>query len=51
MEDPPLADFLRNGITELCKATDDVDTLDLVYKLLLEFAPKKTPTEKREIAQ
>lgn len=42
-EPPPLVIFLRNGIAELCEATNDIDTLDLIYKLLLEFAPKSAP--------
>ena len=42
-EPPPLIVFLRNGIAELCEATNDIDTLDLIYKLLLEFSPKSAP--------
>lgn len=46
MEDPPLAEHLRKGIIELCKVTHDIDTLDLIFKLLLEFAPKEADAEK-----
>lgn len=42
-EPPPLIVFLRKGIAELCEATNDIDTLDLIYKLLLEFSPKSAP--------